>query len=521
METSELITGLPTALAGFIAFLSILGFAGYYFILRRALRELDPSGVIPERVQVAFDSLAEGVMILDERESVLLANCSFAHAINETPRSLFGTNICDLKWRHWSDNNEVDDYPWRITMRDKHSVTAVHMGLRTASGDFRNFAVNATCILDGAGKVSGAIATFDDVTELELKNEDLVRTVRQLEETEEEISQQNRQLQYLASHDSLTGCLNRRVFFEGIKSRLEHAYLDQLHLSFLMVDLDHFKAVNDRFGHATGDRVIAGVADVLKTSCKKDDLIGRYGGEEFCLLFVDADQDQSRQIAERIRQDITNASQMWLSPGERVTASIGIAVHLGNYTHSTATDMVDRADQALYAAKEAGRDQVIVWDEMKPQFKASTAKQPKLRRSTDIANETVPMVFHTLEAAQSEVSQRTQIVDDSQLRLGSTTNSLAQLPERIIFLDRISQSIARAERNKNSFAVLQISIDSYERFAEVFGDAGSQQLTNIVAARLSDVFAPKRYSFPDWRGTRRTGGFQAYRVQVYNCAHRP
>lgn len=223
LESGELFAGIPYALAILIAFLGVLGLAGYYFILRRALRELDPSGVIPERVQVAFDCLAEGVMILDEQETVLLANSSFAKAINETPKSLFGTSISDLKWRQWNDGDDVDDYPWHVAMRDKQSVTAVNMGLRTASGDLRNFTVNATCILDGNSKVCGAIATFDDVTELARKNEDLIRAVQQLEATEEEISHRNRQLQYLANHDPLSGCLNRRAFFEEVETRLARA----------------------------------------------------------------------------------------------------------------------------------------------------------------------------------------------------------------------------------------------------------------------------------------------------------
>lgn len=487
LESGELFAGIPYALAILIAFLSVLGLAGYYFILGRALRELDPSGVIPERVQVAFDSLAEGVMILDEQETVLLANSSFAKAINETPKSLFGTSICDLKWRQWNDGDDVDDHPWRVAMRDKHSVTAVNMGLRTVSGDLRNFTVNATCILDGNSKVSGAIATFDDVTELARKNEDLIRAVQQLEETEEEISHRNRQLQYLANHDPLSGCLNRRAFFEEVETRLAHAQRDKTELACLMVDLDHFKQVNDRFGHAVGDQVIAGVADILKTSCREDDLAGRYGGEEFCLVLVDMDQEQSKRVAEQIRQDITNASPVWLPPGEIVTSSIGIAMKVGDYTSSSATDMVDRADQALYAAKEGGRDQVVTWDETEQPAKSHPAKQSPLRQSSNLAKEAVADALHPPAAAQSEPSQEEQSFDNPQLSLNSGSASLKQLPARIVLIDRISQSIARAERSQDGFAVLQISIDSYERLAEVFGDTGSQQLASVVAERLFDL----------------------------------
>lgn len=487
LESGEFFAGIPTALAAFVGFLSLLGFAGYYVILRRALRELDPSRVIPDRVQVAFDSLAEGVMILDEKEMVLLANSAFAQAINETPQSLFGKNASDLKWRQWDNSNDVEDYPWRVAVRDGQSVTAVHMGLRTADDSIHSFKVNATCIMDAKGAVSGAIVTFDDITALERKNEDLVRTVRQLEETEEEINRRNQHLQYLASHDPLTGCLNRRAFFSKTEAIFERAHREDQHLACLMVDLDHFKSINDRFGHAIGDKVIVGIADILKASCRGDDLAGRYGGEEFCVVFTGSTADEVMERADRIRQDVINGSPAWLPGGETITASIGVAMRPIEYTPSTAMETVDRADKALYQAKENGRDQVIFWDETPLDANGPTSKHYPRRRSTQHVKKVRATEAPGDTTAAVIGSPVVQSNNHHELEWNPVDEPPVRLPAREVFMGRIVQSIARAERTQRKFAVLQISIDSFERISEVFGETGSQQMTNLVAARLLDV----------------------------------
>ncbi len=483
LSSSEEIAGVPKTLGGFIAFLGVLGFAGYYFVLRRALRELDPSSVIPARVQAAFDTLAEGVLILDERERILLANDSFAEAINETPKSLIGSTIGDLKWRQWSRNNETADYPWRVALRDQKSVTAVPVALRVTSGEIRSFMVNATRIEDGKGNVSGTIATFDDVTVLERKNEDLNQAVRKLEATEKEISRQNLHLLYLASRDPLSGCMNRRAFFAELEARLEPGNREHQSPSCLMVDLDHFKSINDRFGHTAGDEVIAGVAGILKSSCGERNLVARYGGEEFCVALFGLTEDEAIQLAERIRQDVESRSEEWLATGERVTASIGVAMPPDD--PFTSLDLVNRADQALYAAKEAGRNRVVCWDEAALESKTTPTKQSPLRGSTDVAYKAALDASHMSETNGTQ--DTTQILEPPQPRSTSDNDPLTRLPTRVIFMDRVSQSMARAKRNRQVVAVLHVSVDSFGRVAEVFGDAAGHRLITTGGERLSAV----------------------------------
>ena len=157
-----------------------------------------------------------------------------------------------------------------------------------------------------------------------------------------------------ASVDSLTGLLNRRSFMESAQRELHRAERQHLQTSVLMLDLDHFKDVNDSYGHRTGDRVLASFADVLHASVRPFDVAGRYGGEEFCVLLPGTGIGEATGIAERIRNI---ASQ---TPVEARNASIAYTVSIGVVQAParviTLEDLVDRADKALYQAKASGRN---------------------------------------------------------------------------------------------------------------------------------------------------------------------
>jgi diguanylate cyclase (GGDEF)-like protein len=485
LQSSGRIAGIPSSLVAFIGFFSILGFILYYLLLRRALRELDPGNVIPERIHTAFNTLSEGVLILDERGIILLANNSLAKAINKTSSSLFGRKIDDLEWQQLGEETSIGEQPWQTAIRDQKQVTAVKMGYRTISNNFIIFMVNATCILDEKGVASGVIVTFDDVTALEQKNDDLILAVRKLQKSEEEIVNQNRELQYLANHDPLTGCLNRRAFFERFATELEKAKKAGLEFSCLMVDLDHFKSINDNFGHAVGDDVIAGMAEILRSTSSNEDLVGRYGGEEFCVALIGRTRDESQWVADNIREQMISQSPGWLNCDRHITTSIGIAIRPQEIC--TVKEMVNWADKALYEAKDTGRNKVIFWDQISEFNSSKTSKAPEDEAIQPTAQ--VPTV-----AQPAEQSPQHDYVNTSQEAiLFSPENTqpqldpLTNLPSCAIFKDRVSQSIMRAERNNKKVAILQISLDAFERYETVFGEAASQELICSVGARFSSI----------------------------------
>ena len=328
-------------------------------------------------MQSAFDTLAEGVVVLDEKDTILLANDAFTRLMDARPGTLIGADPGNFGWQR-PDQGENGDLPWRSAVTSQQPVRARRLALPDKAGQLRSYMVNASCIQDSGGHVSGTIATFDDVTQVEQQNDNLTRAVAKLKESEAVISKRNEELEYIASHDGLSGCLNRRAFFDRFEKTLEQATLAGTPLSCVMVDLDHFKSVNDRYGHAVGDQVISGAAGVLKAACGDHDFVGRYGGEEFCAVFVGQDDAQSRQTAERIRLKIAEQSPAWFPSKDRATTSIGLAMRANSYDEGATATLVDQADKALYAAKEGGRNQVIAWSDIRDQVASLEASGQKL-----------------------------------------------------------------------------------------------------------------------------------------------
>jgi diguanylate cyclase (GGDEF)-like protein len=368
----SMIFGLQSKLLIFIGFIAVTGFAGYYFVLARALRELDPGRAVPDRVKAAFDTLAEGVMILDDEERMLMANRAFADKMLENSDPQLGRSASDLPWLSQASLPLApEQLPWRIAMQTGRSVLGTAMGIRDRAGELQRLIVNATCIVDGSGAARGVIATFDDVTALHRTNEQLKNSVHQLHLSQAKIFEQNEKLTQLASSDPLTGCLNRRTFFEQAERLLSVAAAAGQPLCFLMIDADHFKAVNDRFGHLVGDGVLIGLANLLKDCCRPPHLLGRYGGEEFCIVLVGAGEVEVEYWAEQVRVAVAGI-RSWLPGGGRMTVSIGIAA-LGRHP-CTLADLVKRADDALYAAKARGRNRFVNWKSLPKKSPARDAE---------------------------------------------------------------------------------------------------------------------------------------------------
>ena len=158
--------------------------------------------------------------------------------------------------------------------------------------------------------------------------------------------------------DPVSGLFNRRYFHERLEEELDRARRHRTSVALLMIDVDNFKGINDRFGHLVGDMVIRNVGDILKRSVRKFDLCTRFGGEEFAIVMPGSGPESSVPVAERIRQRIeafraTDADLADL----RVTVSIGMAVSEG----ASSRELISRADQALYEAKRAGKNRLVEW----------------------------------------------------------------------------------------------------------------------------------------------------------------
>jgi diguanylate cyclase (GGDEF)-like protein len=165
-------------------------------------------------------------------------------------------------------------------------------------------------------------------------------------------------MRFHATHDALTGIWNRGTVLESLHRELERAARFQSTTGILLLDLDHFKQVNDTYGHLTGDIVLKEVAQRISQAVRSYDLVARYGGEEFLIVLPGCDKDQIQESAERIRSAIASAPVIVYSSEIPVTVSIGATVAIGGAT--TETDILTAADVALYQAKNSGRNRAVL-----------------------------------------------------------------------------------------------------------------------------------------------------------------
>ena len=165
----------------------------------------------------------------------------------------------------------------------------------------------------------------------------------------------------LAAQDALTGVANRRALMLALERELAYAARQRTPLSLLMLDIDHFKKVNDQYGHLAGDHVLRHVVGVLAQRQRAQDVLGRYGGEEFMLLLPGTDVAGAQQLAQQLRQAVQAAPADWAGQQIAVTVSVGIAAVRAGQSRNWET-LLQAADQALYRAKDNGRNRVEVAD---------------------------------------------------------------------------------------------------------------------------------------------------------------
>lgn len=218
-------------------------------------------------------------------------------------------------------HGEVSDFPGQMVRKD---------------GTVIDISISSHALYDHAGNFAGVEGIYRDVTQR-----------KNLE----------RELQRLATTDMLTGIANRRAFLECAESAYAHSRSNGEPLTLLMLDLDHFKTINDRFGHLEGDRALMAFAQAIKGQLRASDAVGRLGGEEFGVLLPVTTLAEGLEVATRMLHSI-RALELTDDAGHsyRVTTSLGVS----NFRQSDRSlrDMLDRADQALYLAKHRGRNQV-------------------------------------------------------------------------------------------------------------------------------------------------------------------
>lgn len=406
LARSDGLAALMSPTVRLVAFVACAGFLLSMMYLRRVLQHLDPSTVIPDRVRATLDSLAEGVLVLDKDQRVVLANRAFAQTAGEPAEALQGKRAPRVSWK--DDAEHDSELPWEKAMRGD-AQRGVLLKMTNSEKQSRTFVVNSTPIQGSDGNCRGALATFDDVTDIEWKNIQLEEMLDSLQQSRDEIRRQNEELTLLATRDPLTGCFNRRAFFSQFESHWQTGRVNRQPLGCVMVDIDHFKSINDNHGHATGDQVLQLVAQMIRTVTGDRGLVCRYGGEEFCVLVPNADVAAAVALAETIRQTIEATPCAELN----ITASLGASD--STLGADEPAEMLDQADKALYFSKRNGRNRVTDFRHVPTDMQVRESNRQRGSRPQHVDDVAIP--FHAVTALTSALAYRDSLTGEHSRRV--------------------------------------------------------------------------------------------------------
>ncbi|HEX5755664.1 MAG TPA: biofilm regulation diguanylate cyclase SiaD [Arenimonas sp.] len=215
-----------------------------------------------------------------------------------------------------------------------------------------------TALTDGFGDL-GLEREADPTRRLERQLRHLEKVARVSDRYQAMLRELNVALAHASTHDLLTGLANRRMLGERLRAETERSMRSQSPLAVALVDIDHFKDLNERYGSDVGDRVLQALADAMRDKVREYDLCGRWGGEEFLLLLPSTDGEHAHGVLERVHTAVRAMPFADLQPAPQVTVSIGVAtMQIGE----TVDSLVNRADDALLSAKREGRDRIVYAD---------------------------------------------------------------------------------------------------------------------------------------------------------------
>lgn len=305
-------------------------------VLTILLMRHDHFSVRPVARSALIDQVHDILLVIDPNQRIVDCNRAAAQWFNTTERSLIGSEA-----RAWLPEDVYDQI----------SADAVqHIVVPWDKQDTAYWfeVVSNELVIDR--QIHGTLVTFRDVSERRRIELALMESRRQLEAA-------NAKLRELANTDALTGLYNRRALMERLSAEIERHSRSGLTLGLLMLDLDHFKRINDRYGHPIGDIVLQQAAQCMRQTVRESDVVARIGGEEFAIIAVDTRDEGPFVLAGRLKEQLAAVS-ITTDDGQTVsfTASIGCVHFTGGVVD--ADTLLTLADQALYTSKRGGRDRV-------------------------------------------------------------------------------------------------------------------------------------------------------------------
>lgn len=288
--------------------------------------------VMPFAKDAIFNSINDGVIVLDESNRIIESNQACKRMFPPLDRLMYGQDF-EKMWPKMADIA----FPFRLEEADNTQEIELD-----ASGPVKRTYQVRISSLQHVHKRKGLLIIFTDITEL--KSLQL-------------------QLEHQAYYDELTRIYNRRAFFQQSTRQFAEAIKTAAPFSVILLDIDHFKHVNDTYGHSVGDQVLVHAAAVCQSQLKKEELFARYGGEEFVLAVAGCTESEAAEVAERLRSCLQSHPLVTETKTIPVTLSLGVA-QADKESEETLYQLLNRADKALYAAKQAGRNCVHVYTKL-------------------------------------------------------------------------------------------------------------------------------------------------------------
>ena len=284
-------------------------------------------------LSMAIDQSPITTVITDLAGKIVFTNPKFTEMTGYTAEEALNQNPRILKSEHTPAASHNDLWETLLAGQSWHGV----FRNRKKNGDLYWEAATISPVKDDAGNITHYLSVQEDISER-----------KRLED----------ELQKRAITDELTGIFNRRHLLELAPGEIKRAMRRQHPLSIALIDIDHFKQLNDTFGHAVGDQVLLAFTKICLKNIREIDIFARFGGDEFVLLFPETNPEQAHEVVERVRLSLTKQQMEFNGKSVPITLSSGIAGLAGEVL--TLDSLLERADQALYRAKAAGRNCVVI-----------------------------------------------------------------------------------------------------------------------------------------------------------------
>lgn len=315
--------------------------------------------IIPVARSRIIESMSDGVLVLDMQDRIVDLNPAMEYFLGRAPASFLGQPASQVLSK-WMDKADL-----------LISGEQTHTELRIPNGPSRYLDLRVTPLYDSRQFLSGRLMVFRDVTERKQVEKKLRHANDRLQSQLIEIGLLQSKLRSQALRDPLTDLFNRRYLDETLDREMARAMRDHYPICVIMMDIDHFKKVNDTHGHEAGDLILRTLADTLLTRSRRGDFTCRFGGEEFVIVMPSIDIHAAYQRAEGLRVILNSLEIPYGTDNLSITISMGIASYPAN--GKDRESILRAADRAMYAAKSAGRDHILTYDQLEARYKLPNA----------------------------------------------------------------------------------------------------------------------------------------------------